>query len=132
MVGILLVEDNPLIRETLSGLIAMEEDLSVLGGAGNGVEALRLLDEGMKPDVVLADLNMPEMDGIELTENLKARYSAVKVIILTMHVKATYLNRAIAAGAQGYLLKDGDLEELYKAIRKVHSGETYISGDIND
>jgi DNA-binding NarL/FixJ family response regulator len=76
--------------------------------------------------VVVADLNMHDMDGIELTKQVMAGYPSLKVIILTMHAKAAFLKRALAAGANGYLLKNGNMNELYQAITQVYTGETVI------
>ncbi|AOM79644.1 response regulator [Pedobacter steynii] len=126
MVKILLVEDNEVIRATISDLIGMEDNFSVEGQAANGKIALALIQDGLTVDIVITDLNMPEMDGIELTQNIIAMNKDIKVIILTMHDKQTYLDRAFAAGAKGYLLKNGDMDELYSAIEKVYNGESII------
>lgn len=131
MVKILLVEDNEVIRKTIADLIAMEDDFSVEGQAANGKIALTLMQNGLTVDVVVTDLNMPEMDGIELTQNITDMNKDIKVIILTMHDKKTYLDRAFAAGAKGYLLKNGDMDELYATIEKVYNGESVIGQDVS-
>ncbi|WP_342644638.1 response regulator transcription factor [Mucilaginibacter sp. CSA2-8R] len=130
MINILLVEDNHKVRELLGGLLQAQKNLTVAGKAENGLGALRLLQNGLQADVVVADLNMHDMDGIELTEQLMAGYPNLKVIILTMHAKAAFLKRALAAGANGYLLKNGDMNELYQAIAQVYAGQTVIGASV--
>lgn len=130
IIKILLVEDNVRVRRILEDMLILEGDLAVVGAVSNGLAALQLLDEGLETDIVLADLNMDGMGGIELTEKLTAFHSELKVIVLTMHAKVAYLERVMAAGAYGYLLKNGDMEELYQAIRKVNNGELFISDDV--
>lgn len=132
MIRILIVEDNAIVRQIMTDMVIMQDDFKVAGTAENGFAALALFKEGIEADIVLADLNMEGMDGIELTENLTTHYDKVKVIILTMHDKAAHLKRALSAGARGYLLKNGDMEELYGAIRKVDAGELVIGADAND
>lgn len=132
MISILLVEDNAIVRQIINDMVLMQDDFDISGLASNGLEALQLLNNGLKTDIVLADLNMEGMDGIELTEKVQKHFPDIKVIILTMHNRAAYLKRALAAGASGYLLKNGDMEELYGAIRKVHAGELVIGADTND
>lgn len=131
MIKLLLVEDNHKVRELLAGLLQAQKDFSVAAKAENGLAALELLQNGLEADVVVADLNMHDMDGIELTENIMLKYSALKVIILTMHAKTAFLKRALAAGARGYLLKNGDMQELYQAIIQVYAGEVVIGASVN-
>jgi DNA-binding NarL/FixJ family response regulator len=132
MIRILLVEDNAIVRKIMEDMVVMQDDLEIAGAAANGFEALALLRNGIKADIVLADLNMQGMDGIELTRNITAIDNKLKVIIFTMHDKATYLKRALEAGARGYLLKNGDMEELYEAVRKVLAGELVIGKEANN
>jgi DNA-binding NarL/FixJ family response regulator len=130
MIKILLVEDNDIVRNIMNDMVVLQDDFDVVGTADNGLTALQLLQNGLHPDIVLADLNMKGMDGIELTERITAAYSNLKVIILTMHAKSAFLERALSAGAKGYLLKNGDMDELYNAIRTVHNGQTVIGADL--
>ena len=132
MIRVLLVEDNAIVRQALGDIIASEEGFEVIGLAENGLIALDMLNEGLQADVILADLNMPGMDGIKLTEALAAQSDGFKVIILTMHSKATYLDRAILAGARGYLLKSGDVDELFTAIKEVSAGKIFIGADMGE
>lgn len=132
MINVLLVEDNHKVRELLAGLLQAQSGFTVTGKAENGLAALDLLHQGLQADIVLADLNMHHMDGIELTEQVMAHYPTLKVIILTMHAKAAFLKRALAAGARGYLLKNGDMNELYDAITKVYAGQTIIGARMSE
>ncbi len=131
MINLLLVEDNHKVRELLAGLLQAQKNFTVAAKADNGLAALELLNNGVQADIVLADLNMHEMDGIELTEQVAVNFPNLKVIILTMHAKAAFLKRALTAGARGYLLKNGDMQELYQAIKQVYEGEVVIGASVN-
>ena len=130
MVKILVVEDNDVIRETLVELIDMEDDFIVVGAAENGSSACKLLSEGMVPDIIVTDLNMPEMDGIKLTQVVTAQYDNIKVIVLTMHDRKAFADHAFGAGAHGFLLKNGDMNELFSAIKIVFHGETVVGAGV--
>jgi DNA-binding NarL/FixJ family response regulator len=125
MIDVLLVEDNQIVRTGLCNLLAEREDMRVVGQAENGLEALSLLRKGLQVQVIVADINMPVMDGFELTTNVAAEYPQLPVIMLTMHDKAVFIERALQAGARGYLLKSGDITELFKAIIQVSEGKSY-------
>jgi DNA-binding NarL/FixJ family response regulator len=131
MINLLLVEDNRKVRELLASNLQRQPNFNVTAQAENGLTALELLHGGLPADVVIADLNMHDMDGIELTENIMAQYPKLKVIILTMHAKAAFLKRALTAGARGYLIKNGDMDELYQAISQVYAGETVIGASVD-
>lgn len=107
----------------LMAMLMAELGFKVSASAENGAEALALLDSGLEVDLVLSDLKMPVMDGIQLTTAITARYPLVKVVILTMHAKSAFLERAIQAGARGFLLKDGEIGDITDAIRRVDGGE---------
>jgi DNA-binding NarL/FixJ family response regulator len=130
-IKLLLVEDNQIVRDGLKGLLEKQTDMEVAGDVSGGREALELLAGGLRPDIVLADLNMREMDGIELTRQIAAlQITPIKIIILTMHAKQAFADKAFEAGAKGYLLKGGEFSEMYQAIRLVHGGSSYISSGI--
>jgi DNA-binding NarL/FixJ family response regulator len=131
MINLLLVEDNHKVRELLAGLLQAQKNFNVVAKADNGWAALEVLQNGLQADIVVADLNMHDMDGIELTEQIMSGYPNLKVIILTMHAKAAFLNRALTAGARGYLLKNGDMQELYQAISQVHAGEVVVGASVS-
>lgn len=126
MINILLVEDNAVVRKTMAMLLASEKGVKVVGSAEDGNAALRLLASGLCPDIVLADLNMPGMDGIELTAEIRSLYQNMDVVILTMHDKYIFAEKAFAVGAKGYLLKDGDITKLCASITRVRLGETVL------
>jgi DNA-binding NarL/FixJ family response regulator len=127
MINIIIAEDNKIVRKGTVDLLNRQKDMCVIGEASGGLEVIHLLQSGMRPDIVLADMNMPEMDGISLTGEIVSRFPGVKVAILTMHEKEDFINRSIAAGASGYVLKDGNFDTLFTAIRTIAGGGTFIA-----
>ncbi|MBR5316858.1 MAG: response regulator transcription factor [Lachnospiraceae bacterium] len=125
MINVLLADDHSMIREGLKQLLELDGDIKVVGEAGNGEACLRLI-ESLQPDVVLLDINMPELNGLEVLERLRNKGSKQKVLILTIHNEVEYLMRAIEIGVSGYLLKDSESSVLKKAIYAVYGGENYI------
>ena len=126
-IQILVVDDHQVVREGLRRMLEQEEDMELIGQGANSEEAL-IQVEILSPNIVLMDIKMPGVDGIELTRQVKQKYPSCNVIILTLY--DGYLTQAIEAGANGYLLKDIKREELAQAIRQVHHGEVVISKDI--
>ena len=120
-IRVLLAEDQTMLRGALAALLELESDISVVAQAANGREAQRLARE-FAPDVVVTDIEMPEMTGLEFAAALKETESKAKVIILTTFARPGYLRRALDAGARGYLLKERPASELAEAIRRVHAG----------
>ena len=120
-IRVLLAEDQTMLRGALAALLELESDISVVAQAANGREAQRLARE-FAPDVVVTDIEMPEMTGLEFATALKETESKAKVIILTTFARPGYLRRALDAGARGYLLKERPASELAEAIRRVHAG----------
>ena len=125
-IKILLVDDHAVLREGLKALLNSEDDLHVIGGANSGREALQLID-GLRPDVVVTDISMPGLNGIETTRQLRARYDALKIIILSMHEDQAYVTEALQAGANGYVVKQADAGEVIRAIKAVMAGGAYLS-----
>ena len=125
-IRILLADDHSLLRQSLRVLLEMEPDLAVVGEAGDGLKTLDQV-EALAPDVVLMDIAMPHLNGLEATRRLKKKCPEAKVIILSMHGDDQYIGQALRAGASGYLLKDASKEELILAIRSVHQGASYLS-----
>lgn len=126
MYRIVLAEDHTLVRAGIKKILEDYADLQVVGEAGDGLELLELL-KTLDADLVILDISMPKMPGIEVAKVIKRSYPRVKVLILTMHKMKEYLNDAIAAGVDGYLLKEDLAKELGSAISKVRQGLTYIS-----
>jgi len=123
-IQVLLVDDQEVVREGLRRMLELESDLEVVGATGDANEALTLA-ELLSPEVILMDIKMPGMDGIELTRQLKEKQPSCNVLMLTLYDE--YLTQAIEAGAVGYLVKDIKREELIKYIRAVHEGRSPIS-----
>jgi two-component system response regulator DesR len=121
LIRVLIAEDQGMVLGALAALLELEPDVEVVGRARDGQEALDLIP-ATKPDVVLTDIEMPRMTGLELAAELKRRGSTARVVILTTFARGGYLRRALDAGAAGYLLKDAPAERLAEAIRRVHSG----------
>ncbi|MBS0569087.1 MAG: response regulator transcription factor [Proteobacteria bacterium] len=121
MIKVLLAEDQAMVRGALSALLKLESDLDVIGCAADGEEAWQLAQTG-KPDVVVTDIEMPKLTGLELAQRVREREPGIKVIILTTFARPGFLRRALDAGVGGYLLKDAPAEQLAEAIRKVHRG----------
>ena len=128
-INIVITDDHSMIREGLKQLLELDENFRVIGQAGDGEECLRLLKKEL-PDVLLLDINMPNMNGIEVLEHLKKEYSGVKVLILTIHNEVEYLLKAVDIGCNGYVLKDSNFAMLKKAIHSVYEGDSFIQPDL--
>lgn len=124
-IKILIADDHPVVREGLFAMLDREVDFEVVGEAKDGMEAVNKTRE-LSPDIVLMDLRMPEMDGVEAMRQIKAAMPDVKFIILTTYSDDEYLFSGIEAGARAYLLKDAPRDDLFKAIRAVYRGESLI------
>lgn len=123
---LLIVDDHTLVRQGLAELLRLQRDLSVIGQAKSGEEAVELV-AALQPDIVLMDIEMPgRFDGVEATRRICMQHPQVKVIVLTMHTEEEYLFEAIKAGAKSYVLKDTEAPELLETIRAVHRGETRL------
>jgi two-component system NarL family response regulator len=126
---VVVAEDERLTREALARLLALEDDIEVIGQAGNGEQALRLVRERV-PDVLLTDINMPEMNGIELTQRVKKDFPGVHVCVLTIYHDDSSVFQAVKAGATGYVLKDSPIEETVAAIRAIAEGGSRLHPSI--
>jgi DNA-binding NarL/FixJ family response regulator len=129
MTKIVIVDDHKLLRGILRGLLEAEPGMEVVGEADDGFQGLKIAEE-QKPDVLISDLRMDGMDGIELTRKLQGLAPSPRIIILTMYGDPIYVSRAIDAGASGYILKGSDIDELIRAIRLVQSGNQYLSASL--
>ncbi len=121
MIRVLLAEDQAMVRGALSALLKLESDLDVIGSAADGEEAWKCIEHD-KPDVVVTDIEMPRLTGLELAQRIRDRDVGCKVVILTTFARPGFLRRALDAGVSGYLLKDAPAEQLAEALRKVHRG----------
>ena len=124
-IRIFLVDDHPLLRQGIAGRIGEEPDLAMCGQAGSAAEALPAIASA-KPDIVIVDISLPGRDGIELIKDIKARHRAMLVLVLSMHDESLYAERALRAGAAGYLMKSAASETLIQAIRKTIAGEIVV------
>ena len=129
-IGVLVVDDHAVVRRGLKAFLEKEADLEVVGDADGGEQALdrlaRLDSEGRRPDVVLMDLQMEPIDGIESTRRIRARYETVEVVALTSFSEEERVHAALRVGASGYLLKDADADEVASAVRAAHRGELQL------
>ena len=128
-IRILVVDDHRIVREGIRSLMEDIEDIQVVGEAGNGYEGVALV-ESLNPDVVLMDLMMPQMDGLEATRQITGKHPHIHILVLTSFIADDKVFPAIKAGARGYLLKDSGSKELIDAIRKVHRGEPSLGPEI--
>jgi two-component system response regulator NreC len=129
---ILIVEDHEMVRQGIAALLSAEKDLQVVGGTGDGYEAVRLA-EALRPDVVVMDLTLKgRLSGIEATALLRERIPEVRVVILSMHDDAPTVDRALKAGARGYVIKGRGISSLTEAIRAVRRGDMYLSPDTSE
>ncbi len=129
MIRVLLAEDQSLVLGALAALLELEPDIEVVARARDGREALRLVEE-TAPDVVLTDIEMPGMGGLDLAVELRRRANPARVVIVTTFARSGFLQRALAAGAAGYLLKDSPAERLADAVRRVHAGKRAIDPEL--
>jgi NarL family two-component system response regulator LiaR len=128
-IRILVVDDHRIVREGIRSLMEDIEDIQVVGEAANGYECVDLVDS-LNPDVVLMDLMMPQMDGLEATRQITAKHLHIHILVLTSFIADEKVFPAIKAGARGYLLKDSGSKELIDAIHKVHRGEPSLAPEI--
>lgn len=124
-IKIMLVDDQTLFREGIKQLLELDKNLQIIEEAGNGFECLEKLKK-IKPDIILLDISMPKMSGLEVLEELRIKKNFVKVLILTVHNEYEYLKKAINIGADGYILKDTHFTELKSAIISILNGNSYI------
>jgi len=130
-IRIILADDHQIVRQGLRSLLAAEPDMEVLAEADNGRAVLGLVKK-LSPHLVIMDISMPDLNGMEATQQIQAEFPEVKVIALSMHSDSLFVLKMLKAGASGYLLKDCAVEELVKAIRAVVSHKTYLSPGVSD
>jgi DNA-binding NarL/FixJ family response regulator len=128
---ILLVDDHKLIRDAIHSYLDQDQEFDVIGQVSNGVEAIEFL-EGTSVDVVMMDINMPIMDGVDCTREITKRWSDVKVLALTMMSDNQHIKQMMNAGAVGYILKNCTQEEVKDALRTVNAGDTYYSSEVTE
>lgn len=127
---IFIVDDHPIVRKGLTQLINQEPDLTVCGEAENAEAALELLKK-VKPDLAIVDISLRGIDGIELTKLIKVRFENIPVLVVSMHDESLFAERALRAGARGYIMKQEAIEKMMEAIHKVLRGELYVSDRVS-
>ena len=130
-IKIVLADDHVLVRNGIKAMLEHDPDLAVTGEADNGSEALELA-KAVKPDLLILDIRMPQMTGLEAAAKLKSYSPKTKAVILSMHDSEEYVLQALDAGAYGYLLKDTDKNEFVKALKQIHGGAKYFSGSVSN
>lgn len=131
MIRILLADDHAMVRQGFRMILSAQPDMQIVGEAGNGREALEMAAK-MQPDVVVMDVAMPELNGIEATRRLAAESPRTRVLALSMHKDSVYVREILRAGARGYLLKDSIDSDLVAAVRSVAKGDGYLSPAVSD
>jgi DNA-binding NarL/FixJ family response regulator len=126
-----IAEDHAIVRDGLRSLFESEDDLEVVGEAGDGMEAIRVVNS-TNPDLIILDLNMPRMDGISVIREIKKQSKEIRIIALTMHKDEEYILEAFRSGADGYCIKTSSGKEVLNAIKIVLSGKQYVSPEISD
>lgn len=129
-VKILIADDHPIFRRGLRGCLEENATFSIVGEAADGVEALRLTGE-LKPDVVITDINMPQMDGLDLARAVREKFPATAVIILTMHKDKAMFDAALSSGARGYLLKENAVDYINECLQTISGGNHYIAPSLS-
>lgn len=124
-IRVVLTDDHLMVREGISQLLELDKNIKVVGQAKDGIECLELLKK-VEADVLLLDINMPNMDGIQVIKRIKEQKIKIKVMVLTIHNEIDYILRAVDQGVHGYMLKDSDSSELITGIQTIFSGEPYI------
>ena len=130
-IRILLADDHAVVRQGFKMILDAQADMEIVGEAGNGREAVELAEQ-LHPDVVVMDVSMPELNGIEATRRLASSAPRARVVALSMHKDSVYVREILRAGARGYLLKDSGAADLVAAIRAVASGESYLSPAVSN
>jgi two-component system, NarL family, nitrate/nitrite response regulator NarL len=129
-IQVVLADDHVFVRDGIKSLLENEANITVIGEATDGAEALTAIEQ-LKPDLLILDIRMPNLTGIEVVEQLRSKNNFVKIIMLSMHESEEYVLKSIQAGADGYLLKGSSKEEFLKAVHTVSNGGKYFSGDIS-
>ncbi|WP_158799641.1 response regulator transcription factor [Pedobacter sp. L105] len=131
MLNLMLAEDHNIVRNGIRMLLEADKEISIAGEATNGLEVLNMIAGGLKADIVLADINMPEMDGISLIRELKVISPETRIVMLSMLDNEKYVAQAFSEGASGYLLKNVSADELVFALKHVNAGEKYLCSELS-
>lgn len=130
IIKVILADDHGVVRSGIKSLLETENDIEVIAEASNGQEAITKV-KSLHPDLIIIDVRMPIMNGIEATKKIREEEPETKVLVLSMHDDEEYVLQALECGASGYLLKDSSKEEFLKAVKTIHNGELYFSGELS-
>ncbi|GAB7255844.1 response regulator transcription factor [uncultured Polaribacter sp.] len=130
MINVVLADDHVLVRNGIKALLEDESGITVINEASDGKEAIHIISTN-KPDILIVDIRMPEMNGIEVVAEISKNHKDIKTLVLSMHDSEEYVVKSIQAGADGYLLKGASKEEFLKALTKIASGGKYFTGDVS-
>lgn len=128
-IRLLIVDDHPVVRKGIAASLAAHPNIQIVGEAADGVQALRMAHE-LVPDIMLTDIDLPEKNGLVVTETIRKEIPSIRVLILSMHTNTDYVLRIVQSGASGYILKGGSTEDLLHAIEIVHGGEAFFSPEV--
>ena len=131
IINVLIVDDHAILRDGIKSALKIEPSINIIGEAENGLEAIRLSSE-LKPNIILMDINMPEMDGIKASKKIKNTHPAIKIIILTMFDNRQFIIDSLSSGIDGYIFKMAKIQELVKAIRTVFAGDVYFDPEVTE
>lgn len=131
MINIVLADDHQVVRKGLRALLSAEQDFTVVGEAGDGLETVKLVEE-LKPEILVLDLMMSGINGLEVTRQLIKKMPELRIVILSMHSNEAYVLEALRSGARAYILKESSPEELIRAIREVSAGRRYLSSPLSE
>lgn len=126
----LLVDDHKIVRDGIKFILNSDKGIEVISEGSNGVEAIRFLEKNNDIDVILMDINMPELNGVDATEIIRKLYPKIRILALTMHTEESYILNMIKAGALGYVVKDTNADKLIYAVKTVASGKNYYSNSV--
>lgn len=130
-INIVLVDDHQMFRDGVKSVLSDEENIKVIGEVGSGKDLYELL-ESITPDLIITDISMPDISGIEVAKHVTEKYPGIKILILSMHSNEEFITKALSVGASGYLPKDTSMTELLKAINTIYSGDNYFNKSISD
>ena len=130
-IKIILIDDHQMFRDGVKSVLCDEKNISVIGEVGTGKDLYQML-KSKRPDLVITDISMPDISGIEIAKYVSENYPAIKILILSMHSNEEFITKALSAGANGYLPKDTSMDELLKAINTIYQGENYFNKEISD
>ena len=129
IIKVMLVDDHPMVQDGLSACLSFYDDIAIVGNCDDGIAVLETAKQ-CQPDVILMDISMPKLNGLEATEIITESLESAKVLIFSMHESAEFVTNAVQAGASGYILKDTNSEEVYQAIKSIAQGKSYFSSSI--